>query len=211
MLTKRTAYDKMNSKKRNKKRKGKKDMKIGYVRVSTVQQHTDRQDLLMEKLCVEKIFVDKESGAKRERPALKAMEGYVREGDVLVVESISRLARSTRDFLSIVDCLNSKGVELVVQKENIDTSTPQGKFMLTVFAALSELEREQTLQRTKEGIEAAKLRGAKFGRPKKGYDKKKFEELYEKYKEREITSAEFAQRLGIGRTLLYKIINEYNK
>lgn len=120
----------MNTKKKEKE-KGK--MKIGYVRVSTAQQHTDRQDLLMERLGVEKIFVDKESGAKRERPALKAMESYVREGDVLIVESISRLARSTRDFLSIVDCLKAKDVELVVQKENIDTSTPQGKFMLTVL------------------------------------------------------------------------------
>lgn len=186
-------------------------MKIGYVRVSTAQQHTDRQDLLMERLGVEKIFVDKESGAKRERPVLKEMESYVREGDVLVVESISRLARSTRDFLNIVDCLKAKDVELVVQKENIDTSTPQGKFMLTVFAALSELEREQTLERAREGIAAAKLRGTKFGRPKKTYDEEEYQRLYAQYCNGEIKGAEFAERLGVGRTSLYKIINEHNK
>ena len=92
-------------------------MKIGYVRVSTVGQHTGRQEDLMDKLGVEKIFVDKESGAKRERPGLNDMLSFVREGDTLIVESISRLARSTRDLLQIVDMLKAKDVQLIIQKE----------------------------------------------------------------------------------------------
>ena len=185
-------------------------MKIGYVRVSTMHQHTDRQDDLMKRLGVEKIFLDKESGAKQDRPGLKEMEAYVREGDTLVVESISRLARSTRDLLSIVELLQSKGVELIIQKENIDTSTPQGKFMLTVFAALSELEREQILQRSKEGIESAKRKGVKFGRPEIEIDMEEFKKCYAEWKNKELPVKEFMKKTGIGnRSTFYKKIHDY--
>lgn len=185
-------------------------MKIGYVRVSTLHQHTDRQDDLMEKLGVEKIFVDKESGAKRERPGLKEMEAYVREGDTLVVESISRLARSTRDLLSIVEALRQKGVELIILKENIDTSTPQGKFMLTVFAAMSELEREQTLQRMREGIDSAKKKGVKFGRPALDIDMKKFKACYARWKRGELRAKDFMEEVNIeNRNTFYKKIHDY--
>lgn len=185
-------------------------MKIGYVRVSTAHQHTDRQDDLMKRLGVEKIFVDKESGAKRERPGLREMESYVREGDTLIVESISRLARSTRDLLSIVELLQNKGVELIIQKENIDTSTPQGKFMLTVFAALSELEREQTLQRMREGIDSAKIKGVKFGRPEVRIDMNKFVKCYEKWKNKELPVKEFMKTVNIeSRSTFYKKIHDY--
>ena len=84
---------------------------------------------------------------------------YVREGDTLYIESISRLGRSTRDLLNIIDVLQRKQVTLVSSKENIDTNTPQGRFVLSIFAALSELEREQTLQRQREGIAIAKSQG----------------------------------------------------
>ena len=130
--------------------------KIGYIRVSTEHQETARQQEIMDSYQVDRIFSEKISGANKDRPQFKAMLDYVREGDTLYIESISRLGRSTRDLLNIIDTLTEKGVTLISHKENIDTDTPAGKFMLTVFAALSQLEREQLKQRQREGIEIAK-------------------------------------------------------
>ena len=124
-------------------------MKVGYVRVSTAGQNTARQEVIMEQLGVEKVFIDKMSGKNTDRPQLKEMLAFVREGDTLVIESFSRLARSTKDLLEIVEELEKKNVKFVSQKENIDTSTPNGKFMLTLFAALAQLERETLLARQK--------------------------------------------------------------
>ena len=138
--------------------------KIGYIRVSTEHQETARQQEIMDSYQVDRIFSEKLSGANADRPQLKAMLDYVRDGDTLYVESISRLGRSTRDLLNIIDTLTNKGVTLVSHKENIDTDTPTGKFMLTVFAALSQLEREQFKQRQREGIEIAKAQSKYTGR-----------------------------------------------
>ena len=114
-------------------------MKVGYVRTSTREQNTARQDLLMEELGVEKIYTDKVSGKNMERPELHKMMDFVRAGDVVIVESFSRFARNTRDLLDLTATLTEKGVQFVSKKECIDTSTPAGKFMLTIFAALAEL------------------------------------------------------------------------
>ena len=117
-------------------------MKVGYIRISTREQNTARQDLLMQELGVEKVYTDRMSGKSQERPELHKMMDFVREGDSLTVESISRFARNTRDLLDLTATLNAKGVQFISQKENIDTSTPSGKFMLAVFGALAELERQ---------------------------------------------------------------------
>lgn len=109
--------------------------RIGYIRVSTEHQETARQHEIMCDYQVDRIFSEKISGANKDRPQLKAMLDYVREGDTLYIESISRLGRSTKDLLSIIDTLTEKGVTLISHKEKIDTDTPAGKFMLTVFAA----------------------------------------------------------------------------
>ena len=138
--------------------------KIGYIRVSTERQETARQQEIMCDYQVDRIFSEKLSGATTDRPQLKAMLDYVREDDTLYVESISRLGRSTKDLLNIIDTLTDKGVTLISHKESIDTNTPTGKFMLTVFAALSQLEREQLKQRQREGIEIAKAQGKYTGR-----------------------------------------------
>lgn len=133
--------------------------RIGYARCSTADQNPTRQQEWLQSQGCDRIYLDMMSGKDTHRPQLQAMLDYVREGDVLCVESISRLARSTRDLLSIVDQLTSKGVQFYSQKESIDTATPQGKFMLTVFAAMAELERDQIRQRQQEGIAIAKREG----------------------------------------------------
>lgn len=139
-------------------------MKVGYVRVSTIEQNPARQLELMKTLGVEKVYTDKISGKNTDRPQFQEMLSFLREGDVLYVESFSRLSRSTKDLLATVGILNERGVYLVSDKEKVDTNTPQGRFMLTVFAALSELERENILERQREGIEIAKAEGKYKGR-----------------------------------------------
>ena len=128
---------------------------IGYIRVSTQHQNTGRQheDFSAKGITIDKLYEEKISGKNTDRPQLKAVLQYVREGDTVYAESFSRLARSTRDLLEIVEDLTSKGVQFVSLKENVDTSTPQGKFMLTVFAGLAQLESDTILQRQREGID----------------------------------------------------------
>lgn len=139
-------------------------MKIGYIRISTADQNTARQELLMEQLGVDEVYIDRMSGKNTNRPELKKMMEYVRRGDTVIVESISRFARNTRDLLELVEKLSAKGVEFVSKKETIDTTTPTGKFMLTVFGAVAELEREYILQRQREGVAIAKDNGVYKGR-----------------------------------------------
>lgn len=139
-------------------------MRVGYVRVSTAEQNPARQVELMKSLDVEKVFLDKISGKNTDRPQFNEMLSFLRDGDTLYVESFSRLSRSTKDLLNTVGVLSARGVQLVSDKEKVDTNTPQGRFMLTVFAALSELERENILERQREGIEIAKAEGKYKGR-----------------------------------------------
>lgn len=135
-------------------------MKVAYIRVSTQEQNEARQDVMMKEQGIEKVFMDKQSGKNADRPQLQAMLSYIREGDCVTVESISRLARNTRDLLNIVEQIHAKDADFISLKENMDTRTAQGRFMLTVFAAMAELERESILQRQGEGIAAAKARDA---------------------------------------------------
>ena len=183
--------------------------KIGYIRVSTEHQETARQQEIMDSYQVDRIFSEKLSGANADRPQLKTMLDYVREGDTLYVESISRLGRSTRDLLNIIDTLTDKGVTLVSHKENIDTDTPTGKFMLTVFAALSQLEREQLKQRQREGIEIAKAQGKYTGRKPIPIDWEKFGRLYGEWKAKNITGRDFMRRMGLTANTFYRRIREY--
>ena len=140
-------------------------MKVMYIRCSTVEQNESAQIELSKQIGAEKVFIDKASGKSTDnRPQLKAMLDFVREGDIVICRDITRIARNVRDLLNIVDTLSSKGVEFRSIKENIDTTTPQGKFMLSVFGAMAELEREWILKKTREGIELAKAQGKYRGR-----------------------------------------------
>lgn len=185
-------------------------MKVGYVRVSTTEQNTIRQEILMKNLGVEKVYIEKASGKSRTaRPELEAMMDFVREGDTVIVESISRFARSTKDLLNLVEELSKKGVEFISQKESIDTTTPQGKFMLTVFGAMAELEREQTLQRQKEGIAAAKEEGKYTGRKPIEVSEVLLKEVHSQWYKSEITTAHAIKRLGVSRNTFYRRMWEY--
>ena len=190
--------------------------RIGYIRVSTEHQETARQQEIMCDYQVDRIFSEKISGANKDRPQLKAMLDYVREGDTLYIESISRLGRSTKDLLSIIETLTEKGVTLVSHKENIDTDTPAGKFMLNVFAALFQLEREQLKQRQREGIEIAKRKlpgdvsGGKYtGRKPIEIDWTRFGQLYGKWKSKSITGRDFMRRMGLSANTFYRRVREY--
>lgn len=183
-------------------------MRVGYVRVSTIEQNEERQIIDLKKNGhVEKIFVDKLSGKDTNRPQFQLMLDFVREGDVLVVSEYSRLARSTKDLLNTIDALKAKGVEVVSMKEKLDTSTPQGQFMLTVFAGVCELERAIILQRTREGVALAKAKGLYKGRqPKK--KPKNWNELYDAYMHRQMTATKLAQECKVCRPVLYRWLRE---
>ncbi len=187
-------------------------MKVGYVRVSTEDQNTIRQEILMEQLGVERVYIEKASGKSRAgRPQLEAMMNFVREGDVVIVESISRFARSAKDLLNLVEDLKEKNVGFVSQKENIDTTTPQGRFMLTVFGAMAELERDQVLQRQKEGIAAAKAAGKYKGRQPIPISEETLKEVHTAWYKNEITTSHAIKRLGVSRNTFYRRMWEYEE
>lgn len=178
--------------------------KIGYIRVSTEEQETARQEAIMKNYGVEKIYSEKLSGKNTDRPEFQKMIDFLREGDTLYVESISRLSRSIRDLLKTVDILAEKGVILISDKEKIDTNTPNGRFMLSIFGALSELEREQTLQRQREGIEQAKKRGVYKGRVPIKIDEKRFKEVCKRWTDGEITAVEAMRKLNLSSNTFYR-------
>lgn len=182
-------------------------MKIGYVRVSTREQNTARQEELMRSLGVEKVYIDRLSGKDTDRPQLQEMMGYVREGDSVTVESISRFARNTKDLLELTEQLSNKRVQFISQKEDIDTDTLAGKFMLTVFGAVAELEREYIRQRQREGIEIAKAQGKYKGRPEK--QPEDFAGVYAQWKGKKITATFASRQLGISRSTFYRKAKAY--
>lgn len=183
--------------------------KVGYVRVSTKEQNTARQEILMQELGVDKIFIDKMTGRSIARPQLQEMLNYVREGDTLIVDSISRLARSTKDLLDIVEKLTAKGVQFVSKKETIDTQTPAGKFMLTVFAALYELEVENTRLNREEGIAAAKAAGKYKGRKPIEVDEVLFEKEYRDWRNGNTAPKFMMKRLGLKPATFWRRVKDY--
>lgn len=180
---------------------------VAYVRVSTQEQNTGRQLEALKQYKIDKIYEEKISGKDTNRPEFKKMMEWVREGDTVYIESISRLARNTQDFLNIVEQLNEKNVSLVSLKETIDTSTPQGKFMLTVFAALSQLERDTIKQRQQEGIDLALKEGRAYGRPKIQVDDK-FMVIYRRWKAEEITAVQAMTEAGLKKNTFYNRVKE---
>ena len=183
-------------------------MKLFYVRCSTIEQNESRQMEAAREVGAEKVFLDKLSGKDTHRPQLQEMLSFAREGDVVIVSELSRLARSTRDLLRIVDDLQAKRVELVSLKEQIDTATPQGRFVLTIFAALAELERETILQRQREGIAVAKAEGRYKGRPKAEIDTERFTAVCKRWRAGEITATKAQELTQLKANTFYRRVKE---
>ena len=160
----------------------------------------------MKSLGVDEVYIDRMRGKNTNRPELQKMMEYVRRGDTVIVESISRFARNTRDLLELVERLTAKGVEFVSKKEAIDTTTPTGKFMLTVFGAVAELEREYILQRQREGIAIAKANGIYRGR--KPIQRPEFNQVVSLWRSGELTAAEAMRRLDMKSSTFYRRAKE---
>lgn len=187
-------------------------MKLFYARVSTEQQNEERQirtalDLGIER---ENIYIDKQSGKNADREQLKELLKFARKGDIIYCDSISRIARNTKDLLCIIEELNKKQVEFVSVKENIDTSTPQGKFILTIFGALAELERECILQNQSIGIQIAKEQGKYKGRKPKDINKDDFIKMCNSWRNGEITAVSIQRKFNISAQTFYRWVKENN-
>jgi len=183
-------------------------MNIGYVRVSTVEQNEGRQIEALRQRNIDKWFTEKVSAKNTNRPELKTMIDFARAGDTIYIHSLDRLARSTKDLLNIVEELQHKGIHLVSNKENIDTSTATGKLMLTMIGAIAEFERANLLERQKEGIAIAKKEGKFKGRKEISYPAN-WKEVYALWKSRELKGTEAMTQLGLKRNTFYKLVKEY--
>lgn len=182
-------------------------MKLAYIRVSTAEQNEQRQLEAMKSFGIDKYFTEKVSAKDLNRPKLKELLEYAREGDTVFVHDFSRLARSTKDLLSLVDMFSRKGIRLVSNKENIDSGTPTGKLMLTMIAAINEFERTNLLERQREGIAIAKREGKYHGGKAKQIPN--FSEHYNRYMSRQISKSALAIELSISRPTLNKLIAEH--
>ena len=179
---------------------------FGYARVSTEQQNLDRQIDALQRYGVDLIFNEKMTGTKRNRPELEKLLDRMTEGDTVVVESLSRLGRSTKDLLELTELFQSRGVNFVSLKESIDTQTSTGKLLFTLMSALAQFERDVIADRTREGLQAARARGRTGGRPRANADAvKKALKLYHtgQYSIREIE-----EMTGVKKSTLYRNLRE---
>ncbi|MBU4642980.1 recombinase family protein [Bacillus toyonensis] len=181
-------------------------MIIGYARVSTFDQNLDRQIHSLTEYGCEKIIQEKFTGTIRERQGLIKLFDVIRKGDIVVVESISRLGRKTLDILSIIQQFEEIGIQFVSLKENMDTRTPTGKATLQMMCVIAELERNLIAERVKEGLEASKKRGKKLGRPK--LEKEKLSMALRMYDSNEYSIKEIIEGTGISQGSLYRAINK---
>lgn len=177
-------------------------MKIGYARVSTADQSLDLQLDALHKAGCERIYTEKISGAKDDRPELQKALDTLREGDTFVVYKLDRLARSTQKLISVTEQLKEMGVEFVSIRDNVDTTTATGKLMFGMLAVLAEFERDIIRERTVAGLEAARARGRKGGRP--SVDQKKLKQAISLYDSKNHTIAEIKEMTGVSAPTLYR-------
>ena len=180
--------------------------KIGYARVSTVEQNLDRQMDMLRSYGVDKIYTEKMTGTKRDRPELNQLLERMEAGDTVVIESLSRLGRSTKDLIELVELFEKCGVQLVSLKESIDTSTSTGKLLFTIMSALAQFERDVLADRTREGLKAARARGHFGGRPRA--DSHKLTQAVKLYHSGQHTVKEIEELTGIKKATLYRALKE---
>lgn len=195
-------------------------MIVKYLRVSTTKQDIARQEMQLDKLGIkfDKEYVDKMTGKTKERPMLNKMIVEVREGDTVYCEAISRLGRSLKDLIDIIEQLVNKGVRVIIVKEGIDTNSSTYKLLLAVFGGVAEMERETIQERVLQGVEKCKATGVTktgkwFGREEKKADDlpREFKKYYKKMLNKEISKVEMAKLLGVGRATLYRWIKLYEE
>lgn len=184
-----------------------KGFNFAYIRVSTEEQNYESQMEAMKDLEFAKIFTEKRSAKDTNRPELQNMLDYVREGDTVYVKDFSRLARSTKDLLNIIDILENKKVKLISIKEKLDTSTPAGKLMVTMLGAIYEFERANLLERQKDGIAVAKKEGKYKGR-KKIQKPDNWHEVYSDWSCRKITAKKACELLKLKTNTFYNFVKE---
>ena len=187
--------------------------KIGYARVSTRSQKDDSQIDELSGYGCDKIFADKASGKLADRPELDKALAYLREGDVFVITRLSRAMRSLKHLLALADDLRERGIDLVVLRQHIDTTTPTGRLVFHVLGAIDEFQRELIIEGTREGLEAARARGRTGGRKPK-LSAAKAATVRRMYQatgpdgKRLHTVAEIAQTAGVHRTTVYDYLNK---
>ena len=182
-----------------------------YLRVSSKDQNTIRQEVKAKEIGIPvgNVFIEKVSGKNvTDRPVLTNMMNVLKSGDKLIVDSISRFARNTKDLIELVEQLNEKGVIFVSLKEAIDTTTPTGIFMLTVFGAVAQLEREYIRQRQAEGIAIAVAQGKFKGRKPVEYPKQ-WDKYYKMIKNGAMTNVEAMKLMDLKKTTFYKLVKDY--
>lgn len=178
---------------------------FGYARVSTEQQNLDRQLDMLNRYGVDYIFNEKMTGTKRDRPELNKLLDRLMVGDTVVVESLSRLGRSTKDLIELVELFEKKQVHLVSLKEQIDTSTPAGKLLFTLMSAIAQFERDVIAERTREGLNAARARGRVGGRPRT--NEQKVRQAVKLYQTGQYSVREIEELTGVKKSTLYRSIN----
>lgn len=182
-----------------------------YIRVSSKEQNTVRQEVKAKEhnIPLENVYIEKASGKNvTDRPVLNNLMAQLKNEDKLIVDSISRFARNTKDLLELVEQLKSKGVQFVSLKENIDTTTPTGIFMLTVFGAVAQLERDYIKERQAEGIAVAKAKGKYKGRKPIEYPRN-WDKYYKMLRNGEIKGTEMMKLLDLKKTTFYKLLKQY--
>lgn len=184
-----------------------KGFNFAYIRVSTEEQNYESQMEAMKDLEFSKVFTEKRSAKDTNRPEFQNMLDYVREGDTVYVKDFSRLARSTKDLLNIIDILENKKVKLISIKEKLDTSTPAGKLMVTMLGAIYEFERANLLERQKDGIAVAKKEGKYKGR-KKIQKPDNWHEVYSDWSCRKITAKKACELLKLKTNTFYNFVKE---
>lgn len=181
--------------------------RVGYARVSTTDQNLRRQlDALNGAGCI-RVFEEKLSGRNAERPQLWACLDYLREGDTLVVHDLARLGRSLADLLALVAGLRRRGIGFTSLHENLDTTTPGGRLVFHVFAALAEFIRELIVEGTREGLDAARANGVRLGRPP-AMTPEQVRHARDLLSRPENSIASIARLLGVSRSTIYKYVPE---
>lgn len=181
-------------------------MIYGYARVSTADQNLDRQLDALRKHGIDKLFCEKMSGTKKNRPELDKMLSELSEGDTVVIESLSRLGRSVKNLSELMEYFNTKNIRLVSMKETIDTTSPTGRLLYTILASLAAFERDILVERTSEGLKAARARGRVGGRPKT--DAKAMQKALALYQTKEYSVTDITDLTGVSKSALYRALKE---